>query len=328
MFVDDEPDVLAALRRGLRTRRDSWRMDFQLSAHEALESVRSDPPAVAILDIRMPEMSGLDLAREIRATSAETQCLILLGSTDFSLAVASLNDGNVFRYYMKPCEFGDLTSGIEDALRRHRARSAELAPPGISPSQMALEIIHYGVIVVDGKAQVLFANPRAGDLLSRVGGLSLDAVGICRTERTDETERLHHAIADAQSNQETTALSLSDGDRAPLRVTVQPYLDTSKGRDPDKRREDADTPVCLFVFAGDHVARIDPKLLRSMFGLTIAESRLAATLAEGLTLEAAATECGVTVSSARTYLKSVFSKLGVSRQSELVRTILISLAMS
>jgi DNA-binding CsgD family transcriptional regulator len=59
-----------------------------------------------------------------------------------------------------------------------------------------------------------------------------------------------------------------------------------------------------------------------MFGLTASESRLAAALALGLTLEAAADSEGWTHSSAKTYLKSVFSKLGVSRQADLVRLIL------
>jgi DNA-binding CsgD family transcriptional regulator len=61
-----------------------------------------------------------------------------------------------------------------------------------------------------------------------------------------------------------------------------------------------------------------------MFGLTPAESRLAAALASGLALEAAAQAEGWTLNSAKTYLKSVFGKLGVSRQADLVRVVLTS----
>jgi DNA-binding CsgD family transcriptional regulator len=58
--------------------------------------------------------------------------------------------------------------------------------------------------------------------------------------------------------------------------------------------------------------------LQRMFGLTLAEARLAALLATGLTLREASATLGITYETARTELKRVFAKLDVSRQSELV----------
>jgi DNA-binding CsgD family transcriptional regulator len=59
-----------------------------------------------------------------------------------------------------------------------------------------------------------------------------------------------------------------------------------------------------------------------MFGLTPSESRLAAGIASGLSLEATAEREGWTLSSARSYLKTVFEKVGVTRQADLVRVVL------
>jgi DNA-binding CsgD family transcriptional regulator len=59
-----------------------------------------------------------------------------------------------------------------------------------------------------------------------------------------------------------------------------------------------------------------------LFDLTDAEARLAVALGEGHRLEDAADRMGITVSSARTYLKRVFSKTDVTRQAELVRLLL------
>jgi DNA-binding CsgD family transcriptional regulator len=59
-----------------------------------------------------------------------------------------------------------------------------------------------------------------------------------------------------------------------------------------------------------------------LFDLTDAEARLAVALSEGHRIEDAAEILGITVSSARTYLKRVFSKTEVTRQAELVRLIL------
>jgi DNA-binding CsgD family transcriptional regulator len=66
--------------------------------------------------------------------------------------------------------------------------------------------------------------------------------------------------------------------------------------------------------------------LRELYALTPAEARLATHLSCGRSVEEAAAEMGVTVNTARAYLKRIYSKLGVRRQSELVRRLLLGLA--
>ena len=70
----------------------------------------------------------------------------------------------------------------------------------------------------------------------------------------------------------------------------------------------------------------DTATLVIMFELIPAEARLVGELARGRTVEEAAADLGLSVSSARTYLKTVFSKTGVNRQVDLVRLILGSAA--
>jgi DNA-binding CsgD family transcriptional regulator len=62
------------------------------------------------------------------------------------------------------------------------------------------------------------------------------------------------------------------------------------------------------------------------FGLTQVEARLAVMLTDGLALDEIAIHLGVTRTSARTYCKRVLAKTGASRQAELVRLVLTSLA--
>jgi DNA-binding CsgD family transcriptional regulator len=62
----------------------------------------------------------------------------------------------------------------------------------------------------------------------------------------------------------------------------------------------------------------DPGILRDIFGLTLAESRVAICLHMGLTVHDAAAQAGVRVSTVRDQLSSIFSKTGTSRQSELI----------
>ena len=319
VFVDDEPQMLAALKRSLRSASADWDMAFYDDPLEALKAITADPPAVAVMDIRMPKMSGVELARAIKAEVPDVVCMVLSGSTDFEVAVDSINSGHVFRYFVKPCATETLVQGIQDALalRAEREEASASKESASAPSLAALEVIPYGVVVVgeDGRAQ--FTNARAGAMLAASGGLSLDSGGICRAARLEETERLQLAIASARESGETSALSLTAESDMPIRVTVQPYRVEGQTKTQS---------VCLFLFSDEMARALNPKLLISMFGLTVAESRLAAALAQGLSLDEAAQECGVTKSSARTYLKNIFSKLGVSRQAELVRTILTSLA--
>jgi DNA-binding CsgD family transcriptional regulator len=61
----------------------------------------------------------------------------------------------------------------------------------------------------------------------------------------------------------------------------------------------------------------DPALVRDLLGLTLGEARVAALVGSGLAPREAAEKLGITEGTARTVLKRVFAKVGVSRQSEL-----------
>lgn len=75
----------------------------------------------------------------------------------------------------------------------------------------------------------------------------------------------------------------------------------------------------VFVAPGREAANDEAHMYRETFGLTPAEARLAARLKEGLALKEAAEELGISVNTARNQIKSVFEKLGVNRQSDLIR---------
>ena len=82
--------------------------------------------------------------------------------------------------------------------------------------------------------------------------------------------------------------------------------------------------LALAVFVGDpRVSSGDPvEVLRALYRLTPAESRLAIMLLSDRSLDEAAQALGITVGTARTTLKRIFSKTGTNRQASLVRLIL------
>ena len=70
---------------------------------------------------------------------------------------------------------------------------------------------------------------------------------------------------------------------------------------------------------------VQAHLLQLLWQLTPRQARLACLLSRGETLRSAAAEMGITEASARQYLKTVFQKLNVSRQSDMLRKVLFKL---
>lgn len=68
--------------------------------------------------------------------------------------------------------------------------------------------------------------------------------------------------------------------------------------------------------------RVDPTIIRAVFGITTAEAKLASCIAAGQTIKATAEELGLTEGTVRVVLKRIFAKMNVNRQSDLVVRIL------
>jgi DNA-binding NarL/FixJ family response regulator len=312
-FVDDEQDLLAGLRRALRRLDLGWEVSFHNDPAAALAALTADPVDVVVADIRMPGMNGIELTAALATACPQTISIVLSGSTDFDLAISSINVGRIFRYLVKPCPAPALVEAIQAALRS-RGEAASVPVEQMS-AKAAIDMLACGVIVLGERGQVLFTNQRAGALLARRDGILVENTGICRASGAEGTRLLHTAIRLARDTGASDALTIETRDHGALRVVVRPRADdvTAGG-----------ALICLYLFAADDDPAVDPNLLRGMFGLTPSESRLAAALASGLALEAAAQAEGWTLNSAKTYLKSVFGKLGVSRQADLVRVVLTS----
>ena len=127
-LVDDEHSVRKALARLLRSA--GCRVQAFASAREFLDGVRDvEAPACLVLDVQMPEMTGLDLQRELQAAHAGLPIIFLTGHGDIPLSVQAMKGGAV-DFLTKPVQDTDLLRAIEfglDRARRDRAERAERA---------------------------------------------------------------------------------------------------------------------------------------------------------------------------------------------------------
>jgi response regulator RpfG family c-di-GMP phosphodiesterase len=124
LFVDDEPDLLAALSRGLRS--EQFGMLTAPSGTAALDMVRTQGPfAVIVSDLRMPGIDGVALLRRARELSPDTVRVLFTGQLDLEKAIAAVNEGEIFRFVVKPCPQIRLALVIKAALEQYRLITAE-----------------------------------------------------------------------------------------------------------------------------------------------------------------------------------------------------------
>jgi HD-like signal output (HDOD) protein/CheY-like chemotaxis protein len=110
LFVDDEPNVLQAMRRSLHGMRSEWSMEFAPSGAAALEMLMKTPPDVVVSDMRMPGMDGWELLAEVKKLQPQTVRLILSGHADPVSIMRAV--GAAHQYLAKPCESATLKAAI------------------------------------------------------------------------------------------------------------------------------------------------------------------------------------------------------------------------
>lgn len=123
MLVDDETRVLQGLERNLRR-------DFDLRLHEspeqALEMLKTDRRfAVIVSDMRMPGMNGVQFLAAARKLAPDSVRVMLTGNTDQDTAMRAVNDGEVFKFLLKPCEPERLREVLDAAVQQYRYALAE-----------------------------------------------------------------------------------------------------------------------------------------------------------------------------------------------------------
>ena len=123
LCVDDEPAILDSLRRQLYA---EFAVVGAESGAEALAFLRQDPSfAVLMSDMRMPGMDGAAVLAQALRIRPDTVRVLLTGQADIEDALAAVNDGNVFRFLLKPCPRPVLVKALTDAVAQHRTIRAE-----------------------------------------------------------------------------------------------------------------------------------------------------------------------------------------------------------
>lgn len=136
LFVDDEERILRAMQALFRPLYD---VTVTTDGHQALALLRQQHFHVLVSDQRMPEIEGIEVLRQAKDISPHTVRLLLTGYSDLSAIIASINDGEVFRYLHKPWMNEDLQATLAKAVDAGLALAASEAPvPPVAAEPMEL----------------------------------------------------------------------------------------------------------------------------------------------------------------------------------------------
>jgi len=248
-----------------------------------------------------------------------------------------VQDGGVYGFRVTRTEadpaFSSADLGLCEQLLPHLKRALNLHA-SINKNQQvqslyrnAMGQLMVGVILLDENGMVLEANAMANTIVKLGDGITISANRLGAVYPPDN-RKLQQLIQKALSQKGSSQVSLVDAmsinrtsGRAAWGVVMQSIS-------PDQWTEGKHRP-CVAVFLRDPEIKSEPpmRLAQQLFQLTPAETSLAIQLANGLSLDEASEVLNIRRNTARAHLRSIFSKTGVRRQTELVRIFLNSVVL-
>jgi len=161
LFVDDDPQLLSGLGKGLRKHRERWVMVFADSGEAALAEIRRGSFDVVVSDMRMPVMDGAALLASVRDHDPTTIRMILSGFSDRNAIVRALPVAHQF--FNKPCDLGELSGAIDRAceLRALFASDALRAVIGAIGALPPTPVVYYQLSAMLGRPDLTFESVAA-----------------------------------------------------------------------------------------------------------------------------------------------------------------------
>ncbi|MEP2640449.1 MULTISPECIES: hypothetical protein [Rhodobacterales] len=283
----------------------------------------------------VPIHCRMSVSDETLHASRIYQEVLAPGGVEYSLGVNLREEDQSLSYFLAlrnrhQNRFGETECALLQELIPHLNRALwlkrDLATIDFERNIAAdtLDVMAIGIIVVDRSSAIRFANHTAREILHDRDGIFREHDKIHVSSDPGNSLKsciarvLHKAQIGAACGGEAIALNRpSDGEK--LAVFVSSVLVDNQQPGWAQVAE----PLALLVLRDPRrPVETENEVLCRVFGLTPTQSRLAGFMVQGLTVREAAGEAGITEASARQYLKIVFQKMNVTRQSEMMMKML------
>lgn len=229
-------------------------------------------------------------------------------------------------------DFGSQEKTFFVALRPHLERALELYSrlkrfeTEKLILQETLDRLTIGTFILDGSGKIIDMNSAGRNIVRSDDGIRIVRERLVLS-RSADSDRLAKTIKVALAWQETgrdesfvDALRATRKDGSHLGILVR---SVESG---DGFRSAVSPSIIVYVCDSTQQTMPTERLVAQLFGLSASEAELATLLASGFTLVQAAEKLNVTENTIRSYAKRTFGKIGVSRQADLVRLMLTSVA--
>lgn len=162
LVVDDDPNLRKTLADILKVK--GYETAVAASGAEAVAAVEREMFSLALIDLMLPDMPGLEVMAHIKAISPLTEAIILTGHASMETAIEATGQG-AFSYLLKPYQMDELLLTIRHAVERNQAQEEILrlaSFPRLLPSP---------VIELDPAGEVTYLNPAAERLFPELSAM-------------------------------------------------------------------------------------------------------------------------------------------------------------
>ena len=125
LVVDDEPDMVELLRRTV-VKELGWKVLTAGSGNEALQQAQENPPDVVLLDIKMPDVDGMEVLEALRQKPDPPTVIMMTAYGVIELAVESIRRG-AYDFITKPFDYARLVHTLRQALEHRNLVRENLA---------------------------------------------------------------------------------------------------------------------------------------------------------------------------------------------------------
>jgi two-component system response regulator MprA len=154
LVVEDEPGIAGFIRRGLVF--EGFDVQVAVNGTEALGMLRDNPPDLVVLDVMLPGVDGMEIARRVRDAEAMEQGgavpIIMLTARDSVPDRVSGLESGADDYLVKPFAFDELLARIKALLRRSG---------GTSTGNQTVEEVAFSDLVIDVRARTAHRGARS-----------------------------------------------------------------------------------------------------------------------------------------------------------------------
>jgi DNA-binding NarL/FixJ family response regulator len=329
LCIEDELTLLADLQEELSAA--GYRVLAASSAPQALALLSEHRPDLVLCDVMLggdPKLDGYSIHQHIRQHRSD------LATTPFIFLTALGHRSNLLQArregiddcLIKPVDYDMLLATISSRLaqvarlRSHRRRANDSL---LGRMQEVFAQLPGAVILCDPQGRLHYANHMAHTLSQEQDLWRANAQGqlswpSLSSASLQQLQRCFLDIASAESGaRRVQALDLRLGGESVLVSMLK--LDAG---DDDLEQAASESLLALFICSAQSRPLPDLESLRLLFGLTRTEARVALLLAKGLRTEEVAGELGVSNSTVAFHLRNLFSKTGVTRQTDIVALVL------